>query len=114
MCIDPSGPSGDAPCPCCGVLLWFLRTSTGVRLYEVNRIAPIRERVENVLARLFRTSKEELARSSSIEDFGPDSLDMVELVMELEEEFEFTIPDAEAQKIRTMGDLIDWLVRHLR
>ena len=80
------------------MLLWFLRTSDGVRLYERNRIAPIRERVADVLARLLRIRKEELTRSfSSIEDFGLYSLDIVELVMELEEEFEFTIPDAEAE-----------------
>ncbi len=115
VCIDPSGPSGDAPCPSCGVLLWFLRTSDGVRLYETNRIAPIRERVADVLARLLRIRKEELTRSfSSIEDFGLYSLDIVELVMELEEEFEFTIPDAEAERMRTIGDLIDWLIRRLQ
>src|SRR5437667_404543 len=82
-----------------GVLLWFLRTSAGVRLYETNVIAPVRQRVVNILSRLLHVSKEEPVRSSSfIEDFGGDSLDMVELVMELEEEFEFTIPDAEAQQ----------------
>jgi acyl carrier protein len=114
ICIEPSGPSGDAPCPSCGVLLWFLRTSDGVSLYEINRIAPIRERVAELLARLFQRSKDELARSfSSFEDFGADSLDMVELVMELEEEFDFPISDAEAERIRTMGDLVRWLIQHL-
>ena len=113
--VEPSTPSGDSPCPCCGVLLWFLRTSDGVRLYEVNRIVQIRERVANILARALHVSKEELARRTfSVENLGMDSLDLVELVMELEEEFDFTIPDAEAQTIRTLGDLIDWLVRHLR
>jgi acyl carrier protein len=115
ICIEPSTPSSDGPCPSCGVLLWFLRTSTGVRLYETNVIAPVRERVANILSRVFRVSREELARSTaSIEDFKADSLDMVELVMEVEKEFNFAIPDAEAQQIRTIGDLIDWLVRHLR
>ena len=86
-----------------------------MRLYETNRIAPIRERVADVLARLLRIRKEELTRSfSSIEDFGLYSLDIVELVMELEEEFEFTIPDAEAERMRTIGDLIDWLIRRLQ
>jgi acyl carrier protein len=42
----------------------------------------------------------------------PDSLDIVELMMELEEEFEITIPDDVAEKIKTVGDLIDYLIRH--
>src|SRR5436309_2623447 len=83
ICVEPSTPSGDGPCPACGVLLWFLRTSDGVRLYESNRIAKVRERVAEVLARLFRVSKEEPAFH---EEIGADSLDMVELVMELEME----------------------------
>jgi acyl carrier protein len=115
ICIEPSGSSGDAPCPSCGVLLWFLRTSDGIHLYEVNRIVSIRERVATVLSRLLRTSKEELSRfTASLEGAGADSLDIVEVVMELEEEFDFTIPDAEAARIRTIGDLVDWLIRHLR
>src|SRR4051794_22755706 len=77
ICVDPSPSTGDGPCPCCGVLLWFLPTSTGVRLYETNRIAPIRERVANVLSRLLGASKEELGRFPSfLEDIGMDSLDM--------------------------------------
>jgi acyl carrier protein len=45
------------------------------------------------------------------EDLGADSLDLVELVMKLEEVFEITIPDDEGQKIRTVGDAIDYIVR---
>jgi acyl carrier protein len=115
ICVEPSTPSCDGPCPSCGVLLWFLRTSTGVRLYEINRIAAVRERIANILARTLHVGKEELERRvRSFEELRMDSLDIVELVMELEEELGFTIPDAEARRLRTVADLVDWLVRHLR
>ena len=47
-----------------------------------------------------------------IEDLGADSLDTVELVMELEEEFGVTIPDEAAEKITTVGQAIDYIVEH--
>jgi acyl carrier protein len=115
ICIEPSTPSGDGPCPGCGVLLWFLHTSRGVRLYEVNCIASIRERAANILARALGAGKEELTRSiASIDDFKMDSLDIVELVMDFEDEFGVSLSDAELQHIRTLGDLIEWLVHRLR
>ncbi len=47
--------------------------------------------------------------ASFIEDLGADSLDTVELVMALEEEFDLEIPDEEAEKIRTVGNAIDYI-----
>lgn len=47
--------------------------------------------------------------SSFIEDLGADSLDIVELVMALEEEFELTIPDEDAEKIRTVGEAVKYI-----
>ncbi|MCW1924919.1 acyl carrier protein [Luteolibacter arcticus] len=49
------------------------------------------------------------AESRFVEDLGADSLDTVELVMAVEEEFEVTIPDEAAEKLRTIGDLVGWL-----
>ena len=51
-----------------------------------------------------------LTRSTNfIEDIGADSLDIVELVMELEEEFDIQIPDDQAEKIKTVGEAIDYI-----
>ena len=50
--------------------------------------------------------------SSFIEDLGADSLDIVELVMAMEEEFQTEIPDEEAEKIRTVGDAINYVSSH--
>lgn len=47
--------------------------------------------------------------SSFIDDLGADSLDIVELVMALEEEFDIEIPDADAEKVVTVGDVVDYI-----
>ncbi len=47
--------------------------------------------------------------SSFIDDLGADSLDIVELIMALEEEFDIEIPDEDAEKIKTVGDALDYL-----
>jgi acyl carrier protein len=48
-------------------------------------------------------------KTSFIEDIGADSLDIVELVMELEEEFDVQIPDDQAEKIKTVGEAIEFI-----
>jgi len=53
------------------------------------------------------------ADASFVEDLGADSLDTVELVMELEDEFDMSIPDDEAEKIQTVGQAIDYIKAHL-
>lgn len=61
--------------------------------------------VENLGVELKRVVPE----ASLIDDLGADSLDTVELVMALEEEFETEIPDDQAEKIRTVGQIIDYI-----
>ena len=51
--------------------------------------------------------------ASFIDDLGADSLDIVELIMALEEEFDTEIPDAEAEKIVTVGDVVDYIREHV-
>ncbi|OAT81271.1 acyl carrier protein [Desulfotomaculum copahuensis] len=50
--------------------------------------------------------------ASFIEDLGADSLDIVELVMALEEEFDLVIPDEDAEKIRTVGEAVKYIQDH--
>ena len=47
--------------------------------------------------------------ASFIDDLGADSLDIVELIMALEEEFDMEIPDADAEKVVTVGDVVDYI-----
>ena len=51
--------------------------------------------------------------ASFIDDLGADSLDIVELIMALEEEFDLEIPDADAEKIVTVGDVVDYIKDHV-
>ena len=51
--------------------------------------------------------------ASFIDDLGADSLDIVELVMALEEEFDIEIPDADAEKVVSVGDVVDYIKDHL-
>ena len=76
--------------------------------------ATIEERVINLVCENLGVNKEQVTRATSFtEDIGADSLDIVELVMELEEEFEITIPDEQAEKIKTVGEAIDYIEREL-
>ncbi len=51
--------------------------------------------------------------TSFVNDLNADSLDTVELIMELEDAFEMSIPDEEAEKIQTVGQAIDYIVQHM-
>jgi acyl carrier protein len=74
----------------------------------------VEERVIEIVCENLGVNKEQVTRSTKfIEDIGADSLDIVELVMELEEEFEITIPDDQAEKIKTVGEAIEYIEREL-
>ena len=63
---------------------------------------------EKVAEQLGIDAEEVLLESSFIDDLGADSLDIVELLMALEEEFDIEIPDEEAEKLVTVGDVVDY------
>lgn len=87
--LEPS-QTGDGTCPSCGHLLWWFNTrladQLGVVASQIN------------------------ASTSFVNDLGTDSLDVVELVVELEEEFDINISDDAAKRIQTVGDAI----RHIQ
>ena len=71
------------------------------------------ERVRNLVCEQLGVKEEEVTiEASFVEDLGADSLDTVELVMALEEEFETEIPDEEAEKITTVKEAIDYIEAH--
>jgi acyl carrier protein len=83
-------------------------------LWEDETVPSVEERVIDIVCENLGVSKEQVTRSTSFqEDMGADSLDIVELVMELEEEFEITIPDDQAEKIKTVGEAIDYIDREI-
>ena len=76
-------------------------------------MSTIEERVKKIVAEQLGVKEEEIQTASSfVEDLGADSLDTVELVMALEEEFETEIPDEEAEKITTVQAAIDYVTAH--
>ena len=76
--------------------------------------AEIEQKVIEIVAEQMSVDKAEISRSTSfVNDLNADSLDTVELVMELEDEFDLTIPDEEAEKLKTVGEAIDYIIKHL-
>ena len=68
------------------------------------------ERVKKIMVeQLGATEASVTMEASFIDDLGADSLDIVELVMALEEEFDIEIPDADAEKVVTVGDVVDYI-----
>lgn len=71
------------------------------------------ERVKKIVAEQLDMDLEKVTETSSfVDDLGADSLDTVELVMAFEEEFKVEIPDEDAEKIKTVGDAINYIKEH--
>jgi len=73
----------------------------------------IGERVVTIVSNQLDVEKEKVKPEASfINDLGADSLDIVELVMELEDQFGMQIPDEDAEKIRTVGEAIEYIKKN--
>ena len=85
------------------------------QLWRSNKtMSSIEDRVKKIVAEQLGVKEDEVRNEASfVDDLGADSLDTVELVMALEEEFETEIPDEEAEKITTVQQAIDYVNRHL-
>ncbi len=71
------------------------------------------QKVKSIIAEQLGVGEDEIKMTSSfIEDLGADSLDIVELVMAMEEEFEVEIPDEEAENIKTVQDAVNYINTH--
>jgi len=76
-------------------------------------MSSVEERVKKIVIEQLGVKDEEVKEDASfVDDLGADSLDTVELVMALEEEFETEIPDDEAEKITTVKQAIDYINSH--
>jgi acyl carrier protein len=75
--------------------------------------ASIEQKVKGIIAENLGVAEDEIKLTSSfIDDLGADSLDIVELVMQMEEEFEVEIPDEEAENIKTVQNAVDYITAH--
>ena len=71
------------------------------------------ERVKNVIVDQLSVDADEVTLVASfVDDLGADSLDVVELIMGLETEFDIEIPDEDAEKISTVGDAVEYIKSH--
>ncbi|HHT66016.1 MAG: acyl carrier protein [Caldicoprobacterales bacterium] len=71
------------------------------------------EKIRDIVAEQLGVESSEITMESSfVDDLGADSLDIVELIMALEEEFNMEIPDEEAEKISKVGDVVEYIKSH--
>ena len=98
--LEFSEPTGDAPCPNCGHLVWLS--------------AKLLSRIQNRFKNESGTSPVEITADTALAEMGADSLDAVELVMELEEEFDASFPDEIVGRSLTIGDVIRHIEQQLR
>jgi acyl carrier protein len=76
-------------------------------------MSTVEERVRKIVVEQLGVKEDEVTLDSSfVDDLGADSLDTVELVMALEEEFETEIPDEDAEKITTVQEAINYIIAH--
>ena len=74
----------------------------------------IEDKVMQIVAEQMSVDRSEVSRKTSfVDDLNADSLDTVELVMELEDEFDLTIPDEDAEKLKTVGEVMDYIKNNL-
>jgi acyl carrier protein len=80
---------------------------------EVNRMSDVLDRVKKIVIERLGVEEAEVTLEASFkDDLGADSLDVVELVMELEDEFDLEISDEDAEKITSVGQVVDYIKSH--
>ena len=98
--IEFSDPGQDAPCPSCGHLLWASNQLT----------RDVTQRYADALG----TSLGAINANTRFSDLGADSLEIVEIVMDLEEEFDVNIPESAAENIHTIRDAVRYIQEQRR
>lgn len=79
-------------------------------MYDKELIMNIEDRVKNIIVEQLSVDAESVTSEASfVEDLGADSLDIVELVMTMEEEFDLEIPDEDAEKIKSVKDVVSYV-----
>lgn len=93
--IEFSNPAQDATCPNCGHLLW--------------QASQTLEQVGRIFGEQLGADPRKITSKTPLADLGIDSLDYVEMMMMLAEEFDFEIPEDEVENIRTIGDFVRYI-----
>jgi acyl carrier protein len=94
---------------------FLYNTPAGNLQYRGHSMSSIEERVKKIVVEQLGVKEEDVTTNASfVDDLGADSLDTVELVMALEEEFECEIPDEDAEKITSVQQAIDYVKAHVK
>ena len=73
------------------------------------------EKIKNIIVEQLGVTEAQVTMEASfIDDLGADSLDIVELVMAIEEEFDIEIPDSDAEKVVTVGDVVNYIKENVK
>jgi len=73
------------------------------------------EKIKAIIVEQLQVAENTVTEEASfIDDLGADSLDLVELIMALEEEFDIEIPDTDAEKVVTVGDVVDYIKENVQ
>jgi len=108
---DAALTSGNLPCPACGRVLWFFRDAAGLQVFSKETA----DKVLDVIVSKLDVEREKLTPSLAFqEDLGADSLDVAEMIMQLEEDFDIAFPNEDAETVRTVGDAIRAVERCLK
>jgi acyl carrier protein len=92
-----------------------MRALSVTHTFGANNMSDIEQRVKKIVAEQLGVAEVDIKiESSFVDDLGADSLDTVELVMALEDEFEMEIPDEQAEKITTVKQAIDYATAHVK
>ncbi len=113
LLIGPSERYGTVTCPSCNRPLWFTKAPDGVWFHDPESVAGVRARVIRIVCDHLGVNLDRINDGTTFtEDIGADTLDIVEMVMELEEEFGVTIPDGDAERMLNVGDVVSYFLRH--
>jgi acyl carrier protein len=97
-------------CPDCPASAGFKPRATNTNRANFMAEKSIEEKVKDIIVEQLGVNPEQVTpQASFIEDLGADSLDIVELVMAFEEEFGVEVPDEDAEKLQTVGDVIKYI-----
>jgi acyl carrier protein len=111
---EPTTLTGEAPCPACKRALWYVNLKPRPRWFDRDAMAAskrdkLAKAVEAIAGRLGGPQTAAALQDAALAESGLDSLDIAEMVMELEEICGINIPDADAEKLKTIGQVIDYL-----
>jgi acyl carrier protein len=96
--------------PDCPAQLWDFSARENTNYTNFMAEKSIEEKVKDIIVEQLGVNPEQVTpQASFIEDLGADSLDIVELVMAFEEEFGVEVPDEDAEKLQTVGDVIKYI-----